>query len=290
MTTFSIIGYGEVGSRFATDLAQNANGPIRVFDIDDKARCRAADAAHVTVTETAADAACETDVVVVSVTPNSVLDAVESLMGSLGHAPLVLDVNSVSPGTKAAAFERIELFGGRYVEAAITTSIPAHGLRSPMLLGGPHMRAFAETMAPFAMALTAFSPDVGRASSVKMCRSILIKGLEALVIESMLSARHYGVENEVLASLVDTLPHKDWSALARYLIGRSLVHGRRRSEEMFEAAQTVRQAGFEPLLSAAIAERQVWSARQGSALQPSQLSVSELGPLLDAVRQACSAK
>ena len=80
-------------------------------------------------------------------------------------------------------------------------SVPPRGIRSPMLLGGPHARAFAEAMAPFELDLVPYSETVGTASAVKMCRSVLIKGLEALVVESMMAARHYGVEREVLASL-----------------------------------------------------------------------------------------
>src|SRR3954468_578703 len=101
-----------------------------------------------------------------------------------------------------------------------------------MLLGGPHAQAFAELAGPLGMQLRAFSDQIGEASSVKMCRSVMIKGLEALTTECMLAARHYGVEEEGLRALADTLPHGDWPGLARYIISRALLHGRRRAEEM----------------------------------------------------------
>ena len=116
-----------------------------------------------------------------------------------------------------------------------------------------------------------------------MCRSIMIKGLEALTTECMLSARHYGVEDEVLRSLADTLPHDDWPGLARYVMSRALLHGRRRAEEMREVARTVEQAGVEPLLSEAIAERQDWAAAQGRRLSPEELAAPDLSSLLDAL-------
>jgi 3-hydroxyisobutyrate dehydrogenase-like beta-hydroxyacid dehydrogenase len=109
-----------------------------------------------------------------------------------------------------------------------------------------------------------------------MCRSVIIKGLESLLTESMISARHYGVEKEVLASLSDMLPVPDWPKLARYMISRSLEHGVRRAEEMREVAKTVQEAGLEPLMSAACAERQDWAA-----LHKGALGEAELGAMLD---------
>ena len=123
------------------------------------------------------------------------------------------------------------------------TSVPPQGLSSPMLLGGPHAQTFAELAGPLGMQLRVFSERIGEASSVKMCRSVMIKGLEALATECMLAARHYGVEQEVLGTLGDTLPHEDWPDLARYVISRALLHGKRRAEEMREVARTVSEAG-----------------------------------------------
>src|SRR5215218_1026883 len=119
--------------------------------------------------------------------------------------------------------------------------------------------------------------------SVKMCRSVMIKGLEALATECMLAARHYGVEREVLGTLSDTLPHEDWPGLARYLVSRALLHGKRRAEEMREVARTVQEAGVEPLLSRSIAVRQDWAYEQGCRLSPEQLGAKDLGVLLDEV-------
>ena len=194
----------------------------------------------------------------------------------------MVDVNSVAPATKAEAGRIVEAAGGRYVEAAVMASVPPKGLASPMLLGGPHAAAFIQAMAPYGMDLTDYSPEIGRASSVKMCRSVMIKGLEALTTECMLAARHYGVEADVLRTLGDTLPHQDWPGLARYVISRALIHGKRRAEEMREVARTVEDAGVEPLLSRAIAERQDWAWQQGAAMGSAR-NLPGLEPLLDAL-------
>jgi 3-hydroxyisobutyrate dehydrogenase-like beta-hydroxyacid dehydrogenase len=290
MTTFAIIGFGEVGGLFARDLHAAGAAAIAAFDVAGAALARAAATGHVAVRGTAAEAAAGADVVFVAVTAGSALAAAGSLSGGLGRAPLVVDVNSVSPSTKQQAARVVEGAGGRYVEAAVMTSVPPHGLRSPMLLGGPHAQAFAALMAPYDMRLTVLSDEVGKASAVKMCRSVMIKGLEALATESMLAARRYGVELEVLRSLADTLPHEDWPGLARYVIGRALLHGRRRAEEMREVATTVREAGVEPVLSRAIAERQDWAWERGRELGPERLAALDLDTLLDALIATTAAR
>jgi 3-hydroxyisobutyrate dehydrogenase-like beta-hydroxyacid dehydrogenase len=280
MTAFAIIGFGEVGGIFAQDLHAAGASGITAYDIDEAARARAGACGYVQVQNTAVEAAACADVVFISVTAGSTLAAARSLSGGLGRAPFVVDVNSVSPATKQEAAQAVTEAGGRYVEAAVMTSVPPQGLRSPMLLGGPHAQEFAELAAPLDMQLRVFSERIGEASSVKMCRSVMIKGLEALTTECLLAARHYGVEQEVLRSLADTLPHEDWPGLARYVISRALLHGRRRAEEMREVARTVQEAGIEPMLSRSIAARQDWAYEQGRRLSPDQLAARDLGVLL----------
>jgi 3-hydroxyisobutyrate dehydrogenase-like beta-hydroxyacid dehydrogenase len=197
-----------------------------------------------------------------------------------------LDVNSVSPSVKTQSAALIDDSGARYVEAAIMSPINPKRVGSPMLLGGKHAAAFL----PLAQALgfsgaEVFSDQVGRASAAKMCRSVMIKGMEALLTESLLSARHYGVESTVIDSLRNLFPVADWSTLARYMISRSLVHGRRRAEEMREVAQTVSEAGLRPHMSAACAERQDWAASFRDAA-----SIEELDAMLDAVLNRAQAE
>ncbi len=275
----AIIGFGEVGGIFAADFAK-AGAVVTAFDVAPEAQARAR-AARIAA-DSAAEACRGAAMVFVCVTAGSVPDAMRSLDGALGHAPFVVDVNSVSPATKQEAGHTVEAAGGRYVEAAVMASVPPKRIATPILLGGAHADAFKEAAGPFGMALTVFSADIGRASSVKMCRSVMIKGLEALTTECMLAARHYGVEADVLRTMGDTLPHPNWPDLARYVISRALIHGKRRAEEMREVARTVDDAGVEPLLSRAIAERQDWAWRRGAEMGAAR-NAPDLEALLDAL-------
>src|SRR3954452_6873350 len=283
----AVIGFGEVGQIFARDLRAVGVSHLAAFDIafenPDSRQSKAARMQEMTVCASAGEAAAQADLVVSSVTAGSALIAAESVAGHLRHAPFYLDVNSVSTSTKQAASADVGRAGGRYVEAAVMTSVPPHGIRSPMLLGGPHAGTFMDLAAPWDMRVTAFSPEVGRASSVKMYRSVMIKGLEALTTECMLAAHHYGVEEPVLSSLADTLPHEDWRSLARYMISRALLHGRRRAEEMREVAKSVQEAGIEPMLASSTVSRQDWAFDRGRELGPNVVASDDLDTLLDAL-------
>ncbi len=185
---------------------------------------------------------------------------------------------------KRAAAEVVEAAGGRYVEGAVMSPYPPKRLGAPTLLGGPHAEAFLTLARDLGFTgMSVFAPEVGKASAAKMCRSVMIKGIEALLSESLLAARHYGVEDVVLASLEDLFPGPDWPALARYMIARTLAHGARRAEEMREVAATMAEAGVEPLMSAATAERQDWAAQLAAAL-----SEEDLEAMLDAMRASLS--
>ena len=195
-----------------------------------------------------------------------------------------LDFNSASPGAKIRAAGFVDAGGAHYVEAAVMTAISTYRIRVPLLLGG----AFAAALQPLLVTLgfdaTVASDKLGVASATKMCRSVMIKGLEAMVIESFTAARAYGVEDQVVASLVETFPGIDWEKQGGYFFRRAIQHGRRRSEEMLEAAETVREAGLEPWSAAGTAERQSWVADLADAGAFGPKDVAAAGWRLDADR------
>ena len=217
--------------------------------------------------------------VISAVTAAEALNAAKSVNAVLGPDCCFLDLNSVSPASRQHAAATIELAGAHFIEATVMSAIEPHGINSPMLLGGPHALHYLETLRALGFSNAMFfSSELGKASATKMCRSVLIKGLEALLMESLMAARYYGVESDVLASLEDQLPSTDWPAKSRYMISRSLQHGARRAEEMREVVQTVREAGIAPLMSTACVQRQAWAARYSAALGQTDLS-----QLLDAI-------
>jgi 3-hydroxyisobutyrate dehydrogenase-like beta-hydroxyacid dehydrogenase len=275
---FCLIGFGEVGQILAADLS--AVGELSAYDIlfpdPLSVPSRALPGSAVRAASNAPDAVADCDVILCAVTAASDLEAARSVGPGLRPGAWYLDLNSASPGTKQAAAEIVEMAGGRYVEAAVMSPFSPKRLASPILLGGPHAEEFQRDFGELFAGATVFSNEIGKASAAKMCRSVMIKGIEALLTESLLAARHYGVEDTVLKSLSDLFPIADWEKLACYMISRSLQHGARRAEEMREVAETVRDAGLAPILSAAAAERHDWAAGHAAAL-----SARDLRTLLD---------
>jgi 3-hydroxyisobutyrate dehydrogenase-like beta-hydroxyacid dehydrogenase len=261
----ALIGYGEVGKIFARALAERgarvAIHDILLADADAGAQMRAhaasiGVAAHDTLRSAVEGAA----VIISAVTASSSFDVVKQAAAVLRPGQYFLDFNSVSPKVKQASSGLIDRAGGHYVEAAVMASVPPYGIQVPMILGGVKREALASLLAPSGMSMQIGPAEIGVASAVKMCRSIMIKGLEALTVECMLTARRYGVEEQVIASLDETFPNMDWQKQADYLVSRVVDHGRRRAAEMREVARTVEDAGLQPLLAAPTAVRQDWMA------------------------------
>lgn len=285
----ALIGFGEVGTTLAEDLLK-AGAEISAFDIlfdDPNSRpSKAASAIRIRKAASAHDAVRHAELIISAVTAAADVDAAKSAAGGLTDSAFFLDLNSASPGMKIASQGIIESAGGRYVEAAVMTPIEAKRIASYMLLGGAHAKDFIARAEPLGFAGKFFSEQVGQASATKMCRSVIIKGVEALLSESMLAARNYGVEKIVLDSLSDLLPLEDWEKVANYMISRALQHGARRAEEMREAAKTVEEAGIEPLMALATAARQDWSAQRQDALA----KADDLSAMLDAIRETIDRK
>ena len=272
----ALIGFGEVGRILSEDLTLKGVA-LSAFDlkfsVPESGPSVAARATGMHRAKSAAEAAAEADLIISAVTAAQTLAAAQSVTAGLRKAAVFLDLNSASPGAKQAAALAIHDAGGRYVEAAVMSPVPPKRIATSMLLGGPHAQAFlADATSLGFEGARFFSVETGKASAAKMCRSVIVKGVEALLLESLLAARRYGVEDTVLNSLDDLFPGPDGSALARYMIGRTLEHGTRRAEEMREAAQTVREAGFQPLMSLATADRQAWAAQFASALLEAELA------------------
>ncbi len=259
-----LVGYGEVGRILAEDLrAQGASVCAFDLQLDGEAGhvVREHAAAHgVAVSASHAALAAQSDLVVSAVTASQAVPVARAGAGGLAAGAFVLDLNSSSPGAKQRAAAIVDAAGGRYVEGAVMTSVPPYRLKVPMLLGGAHAAALAPVLDALGFAARVHSPTLGVASATKMCRSVMIKGLEAMVIESYTAARAYGVEDAVLASLAETFPGIDWERQGAYFFQRVIEHGRRRSEEMREVAQTVCEAGLTPWSAQGTAERQSWVA------------------------------
>ena len=264
--TVGFIGFGEAGSTIAGGLAESGVDRIFAFDIaaldaevGPRIQQRAARTGTILL-ESPAALAQASEILFSTVTSSSALEAATAIAPFLQSSHLYADLNSVSPACKQTIDRAVRDSGARFVEVAVMAPVLPYGHRVPMLIGGPAATLFAERMAPLGMQCEVLPGEVGTAAAVKMCRSIVVKGLEALMCECMLGACRYEAAAHVFASLNESFPGIDWRKLADYMIGRVVVHGERRAREMEEVAETLRAIGVEPIMAEATARRQDWSA------------------------------
>ena len=264
-----LVGYGEVGHILGEDLRAQGLAVV-AYDLKlgtaaDAPLRQHAEQYGVSLAAGHGALASQADFIVSAVTASQAVSVAGSCSPSLRQGAFFLDFNSASPGAKIQAGDRIGAGGGRYVEAAVMTAIAPYRIRVPLLLGGASAADLRPHLAALGFDAKVASDTLGVASATKMCRSVIVKGLEAMVIESFTAARACGVEDQVLASLAETFPGIDWEKQGGYFFQRAIQHGRRRAEEMREAAATVRETGLEPWSAAGTAERQAWVAELADA-------------------------
>jgi 3-hydroxyisobutyrate dehydrogenase-like beta-hydroxyacid dehydrogenase len=211
----------------------------------------------VTAAENLKNCIHESQFVISAVTASSALEVAKQAGQFLSRGQVFLDINSVSPDTKRRAARHVERSKAHFVEAAVMAPVLPQRLKVPMLLGGRCAIDAAARLSAIGMNTKVLSDRIGIASAVKMCRSVMMKGLEALAVECLLAAKRYGAEDRVLESLAATYPSMGWEGhLPDYLVSRVSEHGRRRAAEMREVANALREVGVRPTMALATAERQ----------------------------------
>ncbi len=247
----TLIGFGEAGQAYA----QGWNGlgaaapafSIAAFDTKtaspDVSVCDAKLADYQTykvdgcreISQSLKDA----NVIISLVTADQAYEAACNAAKHLEEGALFFDGNSCAPSTKVQSAKAIESAGGRYVDMAIVAPVHPTLHQTPVLLSGPHAKEAMQEVGYLNLAAKQIDGPVGRASAIKMTRSIMMKGLEALMLECVLAGRKAGVEDTVLESLEVTYPGFGWKDRAAYMFERVMTHGKRRAAEMREVAITV---------------------------------------------------
>jgi 3-hydroxyisobutyrate dehydrogenase-like beta-hydroxyacid dehydrogenase len=292
----ALIGFGEAGGIFGQDFAA-AGLAVSTYDILLKAEpsrsamLAKANSANVRACDTLKEAVCAADLIISAVPASSAAEVAKFAVALLRGGQTYLDINSVSPDTKGGIARTIGQSPATFVEAAVMAPVSPLRLKVPMLLGGSEAATAAERLRAIGLNVKPVSERIGVASAIKMCRSIIVKGLEAITVESLFTARRYGAEEQVLASLAATYPGMGWdSALPDYLISRVAEHGKRRAAEMREAAQAVADAGLDPLTALGTAQRQDWlvQAIAEHALSIPKGEAFSWQELADAIAEAAS--
>jgi 3-hydroxyisobutyrate dehydrogenase-like beta-hydroxyacid dehydrogenase len=261
----ALIGFGEVGQTFAKGLLAQEDVRISAHDLligtpaGEGLVARAAELG-VHLHASAVAAGRDAQIIISAVTASQAEVVAEAARTYLAPGQIFFDVNSAAPATKQRAAKHIEAAGAHYVEGAVMAPVLQPGIKVPILAGGPHASEAADLLNKLGMNLTPVSAEYGVASAMKLCRSIIIKGLEALMIDCVAASQAWGVKDSVFASLAATFPAVDWHVVAAYMQERVDTHGVRRSAEMREAAEMLAALGLDPSLANAVADAQLRGA------------------------------
>lgn len=266
--TLGFLGFGEAAQALVTGWDRADNAGIAVYDIKTDGpsnQIRAGKIADyqrfgVTGCDSTAEALRGKPVVFSLVTADQAHVAAQNAAAALEPDALFFDCNSCAPETKRQSAAVIDGAGGRYVDVAVMAPVHPALHKVPLLVSGPHATAALRVFDALDMNAREEPGDVGRASSIKMIRSVVMKGLEALVLECVLSGRRAGVDDAVLDSLDKSYPGFDWKTRSAYMMERVMSHGVRRAAEMREVAKTVADLGFDNGMTKATVD---WQQRIG---------------------------
>jgi 3-hydroxyisobutyrate dehydrogenase-like beta-hydroxyacid dehydrogenase len=283
----AIIGFGEAGQHIGRGLTAGIPG-IRAYDIrhGETALSEAARQCGISLCDESARATESADLIFSLVTASSAIDAARTAAKNLKPGQTYIDFNSVSPMTKRAVAEAIAPSGAEFVEAAIMAPVPGPNEKVPLLLSAPGAGEVAGRLNAIGMKAEVAGERIGDASLSKMLRSIFIKGIEAIMLESLVAARHAGIEERILDSVQKTLPGIDWRSLAAYNLERTVAHGKRRAAEMHESAATVAELGLDPLVTKGIARRIEWAHERLKGAEWPGGKPTSYGEVLDVLEAA----
>jgi len=259
--TIAFIGYGEVGQLFAREFVGKSGAAVSAYDVkcDDPlsreplAKTAAED--RVQLAGSPASVIAGAEVVISAVTADQAVAAAQAAAGHLQPGQFYVDLNSVSPSTKISVSRALGAGSADFVEFAVMSPVAGLGIASPILAGGSRADELAARLNALGMKIDVVSRDIGVASATKLCRSIVIKGLEAIMVDLNLAGARTGVLAGVLKSLTASYPGMDWEAAARTMPTRVARHGMRRAAEMREAARMLEELGLSGAFAEAIADR-----------------------------------
>jgi 3-hydroxyisobutyrate dehydrogenase-like beta-hydroxyacid dehydrogenase len=265
-TAIGFIGFGEVVRTFARGLASEGAGPIMAYhpgrrNAEKWSRLSAeAEAIDVQLTGSIDELIGRAHIIFSAVVPGAALRVAQQMAAHLTPAHIYVDVNSTSPAAKQQMAAAVTTAGARFVDVAIMNAVIESGHRTEMLICGDGADALVAAMTPFGMRLVPVGPMAGRAAAIKMCRSLILKGLASLFTESLVAARRFGVDEAVLAGIQETYPDLDWTRLAEFMLWRTARQAERRAQELEHAAETIASVGIAPIMARAASQRFQWVA------------------------------
>ena len=239
----AVLGLGEAGSTLAAGLSPGAD--VHGFD----ARIRP-ELPGVRVASSAAEAVAGAVVVLAVVPAPDAERALRSVGAALAPGTLYADLAASGPGSKRELAKLTSGYGARFVDVALLSAVSVRGVRTPALAAGEASGELADLLNPLGMDVVAMGGQPGQAAAQKLLRSVVLKGMAALLVEALRAARAAGVEQWLWRNVVEQLSSADEAFAVRLLEG-TRRHAERRVHEMDAVVELLADLGQDPLMSSA---------------------------------------
>lgn len=260
------LGYGEAARAFHDGLARAVLAYDILLEGDDGGM--AAEMKLHGASPTTLAGLVEADWIFSAVTADQSLVAVGPMLPHLRQGQVLIDINSVSPGRKRETAAAVEAAGARYLDMAVMAPVHPKKHATPVLLAGECATEMLPELLALGFSARVIGSEPGAATAIKMVRSLFVKGLEAITVETLLAAEASGCLEEIQASLSTSFPGLDWSRFADYQFERTTRHGKRRAAEMEESAATLDALGLHGALAREIAAVQRAMGAVGIVAEP----------------------
>lgn len=198
----------------------------------------------------------DADWIISAVTADQSFEAVASILDHLRDGQFVIDINSVSPERKRQTAQAVEKTGADYLDMAVMAPVHPRKHATPVLIAGRSANALLTKLLDLGFSASVAGEAPGAATAIKMVRSLFVKGLEAITVETLLAAKASGCFDEIVSSLSASYPGLGWPDFAAYQFERTTRHGKRRAAEMMESAATLDAFGLRGHLAREIARVQ----------------------------------
>ena len=262
------IGFGEAGFEMAKGL--HPERTIRLFAYDLKGQDpesaawirKRAQEAGATYLDSTEEVVRKTDVILSLVTPEACVSVAREVAPHLKPGQIYLDLTSSFPNDMKAIAALVEPTGARFTDGAMMGALPIYGHKVLIYVAGPYAQEAARILNQRGMNLQPVGKEPGQASAIKLILSISTKGLEALLVEMLLAAHHYKVEEPVLSALNQFFVMGLEALINRFVVCDA-VHAGRRVKEMESSVRLLKNLGVDPIMSEATVQRLKWSASLG---------------------------
>ena len=247
----------------AYDVVMDKEGPMRDTVLN---RCKDADIKAVFSSKELVESS---DIIVIAVPARFTASTSEGLKPFAKAGQLFADVTTALPPVKEKLAKEFAELGADYIDSAMLGSLMALGHKVPILASGKGCKKWHDTMNPFNMKISLVNPDdpdntkAGEASKIKLVRSVFMKGIEGLIVETLLFARKCGVEDYILSSISNSMNRDKFEDIALRMAGADLIHSERRSFEVGESMELMKEVGVEPLMAMGTKERLARTAALG---------------------------